>query len=283
MKIGICTFPTAEGMQPGELGAEAEARGFESLWFAEHSHIPVKRESPWPGGADLPRMYYDVYDPIVALTAAAMTTSAIRLGTGIALVVQRDPIQLAKSIATLDVISGGRVNVGVGAGWNREEMRNHGTDFDRRWLLMRERTEAMKAIWSDDEAEYHGELVDFDPIFSWPKPVQRPHPPIHVGGAVPGGIKRAVRYGDGWIPLMGRGDTNFAGHALSFRAAAEAAGRDPSSMEISVYAAPPQIETLHEYRDAGVDRVLLFSPTDGRDAALAALDLYASLAAQLEG
>jgi probable F420-dependent oxidoreductase len=282
MKFGICTFPTAYAIQPGELASEAETRGFESLWFAEHSHIPVKRETPWPGGDDLPRMYYDVYDPIVALTAAAMTTTTLRLGTGIALVIQRDPIQLAKSIATLDVLSNGRVSVGVGAGWNREEMRNHGTDFERRWLLMRERTEAMKAIWTDDEAEYHGELVDFDPIHSWPKPVQRPHPPIHVGGAVPGGINRAVRYGDGWIPLMGRGDTDFAAHAESFRAAAADAGRDPSTMEISIYAAPPDIATLTAYRDAGVDRVLLFSPTEGRDAALAALDAYAALAAQLQ-
>ena len=278
MKFGLCTFPTAEAMQPGDLAKEAEDRGFDSIWFAEHSHIPVKRETPWPGGDELPRMYFEVYDPIVALTAAAAATERIRLGTGIALVIQRDPIQLAKSIATLDTISAGRVNVGVGAGWNREEMRNHGTDYETRWKLMRERVEAMKAIWTEDEAEYHGDLVDFDPLYSWPKPVQRPHPPIHVGGAVPGGINRAVRYGDGWIPLMGRGDTDFASHVRTFRTAAADAGRDPASMEVSIFSAPPEHDTLRSYRDAGVDRVLLFTPTVGRDDVLPVLDHYAGLA-----
>ena len=170
-------------MHPGALAAEAERRGFASLWFTDHSHIPLSRATPWPGGSELPRHYYELLDPLIAMTAAASATTSLRVGSGVALVVQRDPIQLAKEVATLDVLSGGRVDVGVGAGWNREEMENHGTDPDRRWRLLRERIEAMTAIWTMDAAEYHGELVDFDPIAAFPKPVQKPRPPIHVAVA----------------------------------------------------------------------------------------------------
>ncbi|MGI9601133.1 MAG: LLM class F420-dependent oxidoreductase, partial [Acidimicrobiales bacterium] len=191
MLYGTAIFPTDYSMHPADLGRALEERGFESLWVAEHSHIPVERTTPWPGGAELPKMYYDVADPFVALSMAAAVTSTLKLATGICLVVQRDPIQTAKQVASLDLYSGGRFLFGVGGGWNAEEMANHGTEFDGRWKLLRERIEAMKAIWTESAAEYHGEHVDFDPINQWPKPAQKPHPPIHVGGAAPGGARRA--------------------------------------------------------------------------------------------
>jgi probable F420-dependent oxidoreductase len=271
MKFGLCTFPTEYSIRPDRLAVAAEERGFESLWFAEHSHIPVSRTTPWPGGPELPKMYYDVMDPFVAMTAAATVTSRIRVATGIALVVQRDPIQLAKQVASLDVLSGGRVDLGIGGGWNLEEMRNHGVDPSRRWRLLREKVEAMKAIWSSPEAEYHGEFVDFDPIFAWPKPTQSPHPPIHVGGAAPGGIRRAVAYGDGWIPILSRGQSDFTGLVEECRNAAVAAGRDPG-LEISAYAMPADVDTLDALKAAGVDRAILAIPSSSPDDALAALD-----------
>ena len=187
MKFGIATFPTDYSIAPVDLAVGLEERGFESMWVAEHSHIPASRISPWPGGAELPKMYYDVMDPFVVLSAAAAVTTKLKLGTGICLVGQRDPFQTAKEIASLDQISNGRFLFGIGGGWNAEEMADHGTVFETRFRLMRERVEAMKVIWSESQAEYHGKLVDFDPVMTWPKPVQKPHPPIHVGGAFPGG------------------------------------------------------------------------------------------------
>jgi probable F420-dependent oxidoreductase len=186
MKYGICIFPTEYSMQPAELGQALEARGFESLWVAEHTHIPCSRKTPWPGGAELPKMYYDVYAPLIALAAVAAATKTLKIATGIQLVAQHDPLVLAKEIATLDQISRGRFLFGVGGGWNREELANHyDFPFTRRWKVMRERIEAMKAVWTQEKAAYHGEFVDFDEVFSWPKPLQKPHPPIHVGGAAP--------------------------------------------------------------------------------------------------
>ncbi len=222
LKTGVMMFPTADSIHPSELALAAEERGFESLWVAEHSHIPASRETPWPGGADLPQMYYDAVDPFVALSMAAQATTTLKIATGICLVIQRDPIQTAKAVASLDTLSGGRFLFGVGGGWNREEMANHGTAFEGRWKLMRERIEAMKAIWTEDPAEYHGERVAFDPIIANPKPVQKPYPPIHVGGAFPGGMRRAIRYGNGWIPLLGRGDDDIVNHLPTFREAARA-------------------------------------------------------------
>jgi probable F420-dependent oxidoreductase len=201
MRFGLCTFPTDYSMPFPDLAAAAEERDFESIWVAEHSHIPVSRKSPYPGGGDLPKMYYDTLDPFTVLAAAASVTKTIKLATGICLVIQRDPIHTAKEVASVDQLSKGRFLFGVGGGWNQDEMENHGTDFDRRFATLREKIEAMKAIWSQKEASYHGDFVNFDPIFAWPKPVQKPHPPIHVGGAFPGGAKRAIRYGDGWIPV----------------------------------------------------------------------------------
>jgi probable F420-dependent oxidoreductase len=273
----VMIFPTEYAIHPAELGRAAEERGFESLWVAEHSHIPASRETPWPGGAELPRMYYDAMDPFVALSMAAQATTELKLATGICLVVQRDPIQTAKSVASLDVLSDGRFLFGVGGGWNREEMANHGTDFERRWKLLRERIEAMKAIWTQDPAEYHGELVSFDPIVANPKPRQKPHPPVHVGGAFPGGMRRAIRYGDGWIPIAGR-DDDVVAHLPAFREAAREAGRDPESMEVSVYGCPPDKERVQRYADAGIDRVVFGLPPAGRDVVLGLLDRIADVA-----
>jgi probable F420-dependent oxidoreductase len=271
-------FPTAYSIHPGELGVAAEERGFESLWVAEHSHIPTSRKSPWPGGGDLPQMYYDAMDPFVTLAAAAQATTKLKLATGICLVIQRDPIQTAKSVASLDVISGGRFLFGIGGGWNEEEMNNHGTAFEGRWKLLRERVEAMKQIWTQERAEYHGEYVDFDPIFANPKPFQKPHPPIHVGGAFPGGMRRAIRYGDGWIPIAGRGETDVLQHVDAFRKACAEAGRDPDSMEVSLYGAPMDKEALTRAADAGVDRVVFGLPPAGRDVVVGMLDKIAEVA-----
>ncbi|HVN37732.1 MAG TPA: LLM class F420-dependent oxidoreductase [Myxococcota bacterium] len=277
MKYGVAIFPTDYSIHPAALGAALEERGFESLWVAEHSHIPVSRRTPWPGGGELPKMYYDAMDPFVTLATAGAATKRLRLATGICLVVQRDPIQLAKEVASLDVVTGGRFLFGVGGGWNEEEMQNHGTQIEGRWKLLRERIEAMKAIWTQKQAEYHGERVRFDPIYAWPKPVQKPHPPIHVGGAYPGGMRRAIRYGDGWIPILGRGEDPVA-LVPKFRQEAAAAGRDPDSLEVSIYGCPPQKELVTKLRDAGVTRAIFFVASAKEEAVLPALDAQAELA-----
>jgi probable F420-dependent oxidoreductase len=275
MHYAVMLFPTDYAIPPADLAQEAEARGFESIWFPEHSHIPASRETPFPGGGDLPKWYYDALDPFVALAAAAAVTSTIKLATGICLVIQRDPIQTAKSVASLDQVSGGRVLFGIGAGWNLDEMRNHGTDYDRRFKLMRERVEAMKAIWTEKEAEYHGEFVDFDPIFAWPKPVQQPHPPIHVGGGFPGGARRAARYGNGWIPIAGRDPV--AQNIAEFRKFAEEEGRDPDSLEVSLFGMGPDEAAIKGAQDIGVSRVVFGLPSADRDTVLPLLDRYSEV------
>src|ERR1700749_321829 len=207
MHFGAAMFFTDYSMAPADLGRALEERGFESLWAPEHSHIPVSRTSPFPSGGDLPKQYYDVMDPFVTLTAAAMATKALKIGTGVCLINQRDPIQTAKQVASIDQVSDGRFLFGIGVGWNAEEMENHGTVFTSRAKLVRERVEAMKAIWSETKPEYHGEFVNFDPMMTWPKRVKKPYPPVIVGGAFPQAACRAVRYGEGWIPLAGRPGT----------------------------------------------------------------------------
>ena len=281
MHFGACFFPTTYAISPMELGTALEQRGFESVWLAEHSHIPASRKSPWPGGADLPQMYYDTLDPFVTLGAVASATTTLKLGTGIALVVQRDPIHTAKEVASLDVLSGGRVLFGVGAGWNLEEMADHGTDPERRFGLMRERVEAMKALWTNDIAQYHGTQVDFDATHQNPKPVQRPHPPIHVGGIAPGGLRRAVAYGNGWIPIGGR--TPVEGEHLSvLRAEACAeAGRDPGDVEISIYNAPADAGILNDLAEHGIERAVFNLPSAPRDEVLPLMDRYAEVVAGL--
>ena len=262
MQYGLTIFPTADSMPMVELGPAAESRGFESLWVAEHSHIPASRKSPWPGGAELPRMYYDTLDPFVALAAAGARTETLKLGTGICLVVQRDPIHTAKEIASLDQVTQGRFLFGIGAGWNIEEMNDHGTAGEGRFGLMRERVEAMKVIWAEEKAEYHGKYVDFDPMFMWPKPVQKPHPPIHVGGGFPGAARRALRYGDGWMPIAGRDDLE--NQLEEFKKLADIEQRDPNSIEISPYGVPPRPAAVERYVAAGVDRIVFgLPPADG--------------------
>ncbi len=274
MKFGIAMFMTDYSISPADLARACEERGLESLWAPEHSHIPVSRKSPWPGGAELPKQYYDVMDPFVCLSAAAAVTTKLKLGTGIALVIQRDTIQLAKEVASLDRISNGRFLFGVGGGWNEEEMANHGTEFKSRFKLMREKIEAMQQIWTQSKAEYHGDLVDFDPIYAWPKPVQTPHPPIIVGGGFPHAARRAIRYGDGWIPLGGR--MELADILPAFHKMVEEAGRKPEDIPITNFGPPLTQETVDQSADAGVDRIVFSLPSDDDGAAtLAKLDQVA--------
>ncbi len=265
MKFGIAIFPTDYAISMTELGPAVEQAGFESLWVAEHSHIPASRETPWPGGAELPKHYWHTLDPFVALTAAALATKKLKVGTGICLVIERDPIHTAKQVASLDHLSDGRFLFGIGGGWNKEEMADHGTDFSPRWKLLRERVEAMKAIWTQDASEYHGEMVDFGPMWCWPKPVQKPHPPIILGGSGPNAPKRVVAYADGWMP--NRGDV--LSRLAELRELATAAGR--GDIPLTVYPAATS-DDIEKMQDAGVDRCIWYVPADGRDQALARLD-----------
>jgi len=276
MHLGLTIFPTDYSIQPTDLAMEAEARDFESLWLPEHTHIPTSRKSPWPGGGELPKYYYDSYDPFVSLAAAAAVTKKIKLATGICLVIERDPIHTAKEVSTLDQLSAGRVIFGIGAGWNAEEMANHGTVFETRFKLMRERVLAMKEIWTHSKAKYDGEFVHFDEMMQWPKPVQKPHPPIVVGGAFPHAAKRAVAYGDGWIPIGGR-NLDLLAVLPEFHRMAKEAGRDPASLSFDVFAAPREPDTLTRYRDAGVTRAVLMLPPKSRDEVLPMLDQGAAL------
>ncbi len=277
MHHGVMMFVTDYSMGPSELAVAAEERGFESLWLPEHSHIPASRRSPWPGGPELPKTYYDVMDPFVALGAAAAVTSTIKLATGICLVVQRDPIQVAKEVATLDQISGGRFLFGVGAGWNAEEMEDHGTDFATRFELMRERVLAMKAIWTEDEAEYHGGYVDFDPMMAWPKPAQKPHPPVLVGGGFPHGARRAIDFGEGWMPIGGR-DLDIAELVPRFRQMAAEGDREPDDFPVTAYGAKADANLVARLGDAGVDRVVYGLPSAKAEEVLPILDRHAALA-----
>ncbi|BAC75195.1 LLM class F420-dependent oxidoreductase [Streptomyces avermitilis] len=265
MKFGVSTFLTDEGIGPAALGPALEERGFDALLLAEHSHIPVKRETPYPGGGELPRVYYRTLDPFVALGAVASVTSELLLGTGIALVVQRDPIHTAKEVASLDLVSGGRAVFGVGAGWNREEMRNHRTDPTERGRLMDERIRAIIELWTKDEAEFHGDFVDFAPVYSWPKPVQRPHPPIWVGGGSERTFARVAEYGAAWMP-SGVPPKELGAQIERMR---KTAGDRPA---VVVYAAQHDRESLDTYAELGVERVLLYLPTQPEDETLRTLD-----------
>ncbi|MGH7897639.1 MAG: LLM class F420-dependent oxidoreductase [Candidatus Binatia bacterium] len=276
MKFGTFLFATDYSIRPDDVARAAEERGFESIFFPEHTHIPVSRRTPWPGGKPLPQEYWHTQDLFVALAMAAAVTKRIKVGSGICLVVERDPIITAKEVASLDQLSGGRMLFGVGGGWNAEEMENHGTEFQTRWKLMRERIEAMKTIWQNEEAEYHGEFVDFDPIWSYPKPATKPHPPILVGGSGGPARQRAVRYGDGWMPIIGRGDSIVAG-MRDLAARAEKAGRDPRSIPVTVFGVRPDEKTIAEFREAGVERVLFALPPAPQDTVLPILDGYAKL------
>jgi probable F420-dependent oxidoreductase len=272
MKFGITMFPTDYAIPPHELAVEAESRGYESVWFPEHSHIPTSRTSPWPGGPDLPKWYYDTYDQFLALTAAAAVTKTIKLGTGVCLVVQRDPIYTAKEVATLDRISNGRFLFGIGGGWNAEEMADHGTtDFKGRFKLMRERIEAMKEIWGKSKPKYAGDLVKFDEMMQWPKPVQKPHPPIIVGGGFPHGARRAIAYANGWMPIGGRGGDTLA-MLPPFRELLKQAGRAPGDVPVTLFGVGMDGDALKRARDAGVDRVVFGVPPEAKDKVLPVLD-----------
>ena len=276
MKIGIYIFATEYTIRIDELAREAEQRGFESLFVPEHTHIPASRRSPWPGGPELPREYWHTLDPFVALAVAAAATSTIRLGTGICLLTERDPIVAAKEAASLDLLSGGRFELAIGAGWNAEEMENHGTAFATRFRVMSERARAMKVIWAEEEPEFHGEFVDFDPIWSYPKPVQRPNPPILVGGETDHTLRRVVDWADGWFP-RGRGGFDPVEGMARLRAIAGEAGRPMDTIHVSLFGPPPNREALDRAAEAGVTRAILALPSNDRDDVMRRLDRHAGL------
>lgn len=276
MKFGIATFPTDESIRPEELARAVEDRGFDSLFVSEHSNIPTSRKTPYPAGGDLPRMYYRTFDPFAALTAAATSTRSLLLATGVCLLIQRDPIHTAKSVATLDQLSGGRVLFGVGAGWNREEMANHRTDPATRIPLLRERVLAMKELWTKEEAEYRGDHVSIEPTYLWPKPVQQPHPPIIVGGMGPTVFDRVLEYGDAWMPNpVGRPAEELAGPITELQ---ERAAGNGNEVPITIFGVPVEREQVDRYADLGVERCLFLLPALPTDEALRRLDGMAQVA-----
>lgn len=276
-EFGITMFPTDYAIQPVPLAQAVEARGFASLFFPEHTHIPASRKTPFPGGTDLPKMYWHTHDPFVSLGACAAVTERIKLGTGICLVIERDPITLAKEIASLDVISEGRFILGVGAGWNQEEMENHGTDFAKRWPILREKILAMKEIWANDEGEFHGQHVDFDPVWSWPKPVQPGGPPVWVGANSKWVYDRVAEYGDGWMPIGGRDSI-----ALEpMQSALEARGRKLEDMTLALFGAPPRADLLKAKIDEGFDHLVFAIQPEEEAQVLAQLDKLAELVEQV--
>jgi probable F420-dependent oxidoreductase len=276
VEFGVGYFPTHDGIGPGPLARMLEERGQESLFFAEHTHIPASRESPWSGGAELPPKYWHCYDLFVALTAAAAATTRLRVGSGICLVVERGPIITAAEVASVDHLSGGRLEFGVGAGWNHEEMRNHGTDPRTRMTLMRERIEAMKAIWTQEEASYVGKHVSFERILSYPKPVQRPHPPILVGGDGPTVLDRVLAFGDAWFP-------NYRPDATMFERVEELRARANRPIEVHMIGLPADPHDLERVRDAGIRRAAHWLPSGPRSTVERALERWETAIAQLNG
>ena len=278
MRVGVFYFPTDYGIDIRELARAAEERGFESLLLPEHTHIPTSRRTPYPGGGELPKAYSHTHDPFVALSFAAAVTTKILLGTGICLIPQRDPIVTAKCVASLDQLSNGRFLFGIGGGWNVDEMENHGARYETRFKLMRERILAMQALWTQQEAAFHGEMVNFDPVWLYPKPAQRPHPPILLGGDSDHTLKRVVEFCDGWLPIA-RPGFNAKEAVARLRHAASAAGRDFAALSISVFAAPADQAVLAGYRELGIQRAVLPIPDLTRDEILRVLDNYKQFAA----
>jgi probable F420-dependent oxidoreductase len=284
LKFGVSMFFTDYSIGPGQLGQALEQRGFESVWAPEHSHIPLSRKTPFPGGGELPKKYADCMDPFVTLTAAAAATKTLKVGTGVCLVQQRDPIQTAKLVASIDNVSGGRFLFGIGNGWNQDEMEDHGTEFKSRHKRARENVEAMKEIWTKSKAEYHGEFVNFDPVMAWPKPVQKPHPPVIVGGAFPYSARRAIRYGDGWIPQAARGGyKEIADMFPEFRKMCADAGRDPASIAITVWFPRKEPDLMKRYQELGVERVVFNVESEAADKVLPQLDEIGALMAKVNG
>ena len=281
MKYGVATFVTDISVSPAELARMAEERGFESMGVAEHTHIPSSRLTPFPGGGDLPEQYWRAYDPFVALTAAAMVTTSLRLWTTICLIIEHDPIVLAKQVASLDTVSQGRFVFGIGGGWNAEEMANHGTAFRKRWRIMRDRVLAMKQIWTQDEAEYHGRYVDFDKLRSYPKPVQKPHPPVIMGGEGPTTFDRIIEYCDGWVPggtvLDLDAKPSLADKIATLRERAAEAGRDPNSISVTVFGGRQDPAWLERAEASGAERVMFTIPSARRDVVEPVLDRIAKL------
>lgn len=283
MKLGIFSFNTEYTMPAAELAVACEERGFESLWVPEHTHIPASRETPWPAGGPLPKEYVHMSDPFSSLAAAAAVTKKILLGTGVSLIIEHEPLYQAKQVATLDRISNGRFLFGVGAGWIREEMQNHGTPPNRRWQVFKEHLEAMKELWTEEEASYHGEFVNFDRVWSYPKPITAPHPPIILGSMTSKlGRQRVVDLCDGWLPIETLIE-DWPATLADLHARAEKAGRDPASIPLSFFCIDvPDAARLARYRDLGAVRTAVRIPTEGRDVILPFLDKYARIAETLE-
>ena len=276
MKIGVFIFSTEYSIRMVDLARALEERGFESLFVPEHTHIPLSRRTPFPGGEPLPREYFNTLDPFVDLTAAAVVTQTLRIGTGICLVSQRDPIVTAKAVASLDLISEGRFEFGIGAGWNQDELENHGTRYEDRFRVMVDRVKAMQAIWTGEEASYDGKFTHFEPAWLWPKPVQKPYPPILLGGETKYSLRRVMEFCDGWMP-RGNNMTDPKAAMEKLRGYADEAGRDMDSIAVSVCRAPPKADYLAKCREAGVMRVLLQLPSAGQDVVMPLLDQYAAL------
>jgi len=276
---GLTIFATDYTLQPADVARAAEERGFESLWLPEHTHIPAGGRTPWPGGPVMPKEYSHTYDPFVALTAAATATRTLKVGTSICLIIQRDPIITAKEVASLDNVSGGRFLFGIGAGWNVEEVEDHGTKFSRRFAVLRERVLAMRALWTQEEAEFHGRYVDFDKAWLYPKPLQKPHPPILMGGDSATTFDRVIEFCDGWIPISrgGQPPPAIREKVLELRRRAEAAGRDPDAISVSVYTCPPSREVVDDLARAGVERVIFLLPSAEPAEVLKAMDERARL------
>ena len=277
-KFGVSMFPTDYAMPPPAVAKAAEERGFDSLFFPEHTHIPASRATPFPGGGELSKEYWHGHDPFVALAAASAVTERLLLGTGICLVVERDPITTAKEIASLDLISGGRAVIGIGAGWNREEMANHGVDYAQRWAITREKVLAMREIWREDEAEFHGKHVDFDPIWCYPKPAQVGGPPIWIGANSKWVFDRIADYADGWMPIGGLG----SGNMDRLRAALDAKGRRVEDISLALFGAPPDAERVAGRIGQGFDHVIFPLPAAAEEKVLPALDRYAAVVAEVK-
>ena len=272
MDVGVLMFMTDYALPVGQLAQALEERGFESLWIPEHSHIPVARTSQYPAGGDLPKRYYDCMDPFPVVAVAAAATTTLNVATGICVVAQRDPIQTAKSVATVDQLANGRFIFGTGVGWNRDEIENHGTDFKTRLSLTRERIEAMREIWTKSQAEYHGKYVNFGPMMTWPKPIQKPHPPVLIGGGWPHAAKRALDYGDGWMPNAIRPTYHILDHVADWERMKAEAGRDVS---LTCCLVEHDVEQWSRYRDAGVTRIIVEVQPDSADEVLPKLDALA--------
>ena len=277
-EFGVSMFPTDYSIQPAQFARALEDRGFDSLFYPEHTHIPVSRATPFPGGGDLPEQYWHSHDPFVALSVSAAVTERIKVGTGICLIIERDPITTAKEIASLDMISNGRAIIGIGAGWNREEMENHGANFKNRWAVVKEKVQAMQAIWSNDEAEYHGEWVDFDPIWSWPKPIQVGGPPIWIGAQSKWVIDRVVDYADGWMPIGGlqRGQTEQLAEAC------KNAGRNVEEVDLALFGAFATADFVRSRSEHGFDHFVFNVPPADADTVLPMLDQYVAIVEEVK-